>query len=132
MDGVKKRSCLIPLRILRQVADTVVRANLLTTLGFFGRLASPHMEAFALIGRENMRESPFYQDILDEGRAEGERTAILETLGLRFGRAAAAEFQEGLNAITDLGKLTELVRTAVKCRGIGGFRRALRARGSGQ
>jgi hypothetical protein len=118
--------------ITARVADTTVRADLLASLGFFGKLAYPLLDAFALIGRENMRESTFFQEILAEGRAEGDllrgRRDVLEALGVRFGTDAAAEFREVLDTITDAAQLSELLRTAIKCRGIGGFRRALRAR----
>jgi hypothetical protein len=79
-----------------------------------------------------MSHSPFYQQILAEGRAEGElqtrRTAVLEVLAVRFGEEAAAEFQEALNMIADGARLSELHRTAIKYRGISGFRRALQPR----
>jgi predicted transposase YdaD len=111
--------------ITAHVADTTVRANLLASLSFFGTLANPQLDAFGLIGRENMSHSPFYQAILAEGRADGERTAVLEALAVRFGEEAAAEFREVLNTIADGATLSELHRTAIKCRGISGFRRAL-------
>ena len=115
--------------ITARVADTTVRADLLASLGFFGKLAYPLLDAFALIGRENMRESTFFQEILAEGRAEGRlemgRDAVLEALTLRFGTEAAAEFTDRLNAIQDAIQLSELHRTAIKCRGVDGFRRAL-------
>jgi hypothetical protein len=89
-------------------------------------LAYPLLDAFALIGRENMRESTFFQEILAEGRVEMGRSAVLDALTIRFGRAAAAEFTDRLNAIQDAEQLLALHRTAIKCRGVGGFRRALR------
>jgi predicted transposase YdaD len=119
--------------ITARVADTTVRADLLASLGFFGKLAYPLLDAFALIGRENMRESTFFQEILAEGRAEGRvegelrrgRQAVLEALEVRFGTKAAAQFREVLDTVTDGGQLSELLRTAIKSRTIGGFRRAL-------
>jgi predicted transposase YdaD len=80
-----------------------------------------------------MRESTFFQEILAEGRAEGRqqgrlergRADILEALTLRFGPDAGAEFSERLNAIQDTEELLALLRTVIKCRGIGGFRRTL-------
>jgi hypothetical protein len=121
-------------RITEQVADTVERGNLLTALGVFGNMRYPQLDAFDLIGRNVMSESPFYQAILAEGRVEGElttrRKAVLEALETRFGRGAGAEFRELLDGITDQEQLAELLRAAIKCRGMGGFRRALGTRGS--
>ncbi len=45
--------------IKTRVKDTVVRADLLTTLGVFGRLVYREGEAMDLIGSEFMRESKF-------------------------------------------------------------------------
>jgi predicted transposase YdaD len=116
-------------RIAAIVADTTVRADLLASLGFFGKLAYPQLDAFALIGRENMRESTFFQEILAEGRAEGRletrRADVVEALTIRFGPDAAAEFTDHLNAIQNLEQLSALLRAAIKCRGVGGFRRVL-------
>ncbi len=115
--------------ITATVPDTVVRANLLVSLSCFGKLVYPQLDVASLIGRENMRESPFVQELLAEGRGEGglvaRRADILEVLGIRFGAEAAAEFTEPLNRIQDLEQLRELVRVATKCRGVAGFRRAL-------
>ena len=116
-------------RITAVVTDVVERGSLLTTLGIFGNMQYPGLNAFDLIGREHMRDNPFYQRILAEGRAEGElrkgRADILAALDTRFGEGASAEFREALEAIADAARLSELHREAIKCRGVGGFRRAL-------
>ncbi len=76
-----------------------------------------------------MRESPFVQEMLAEGRGEGSlitrRADILAVLGSRFGVEAAAEFTEPINSLQDLDQLAELLLVAAKCRGVTGFRRAL-------
>lgn len=113
-------------RITEEVQDSVVRANLLTSLGFFGRRASPHLDVFGLIGRESMSHSSFYQEIMAEGRLEALRDALLDALTIRFGSEAATEFTEALNRIADPDRLRQLHRSAIKCRAISGFRRAVR------
>jgi hypothetical protein len=112
--------------IVAQEPDTIVRANLLASLGFFGTLATPSLDVFGLIGRKNMSHSSFYQEILAEGRLEAQRAAILDALTIRFGSGSAVEFTEALNNITDSDRLRQLFRTAIKCVDIAGFRRALR------
>jgi hypothetical protein len=112
--------------ILTAMDDTKERGDLLTTLGIFGKMRYPVLNAFDLIGRELMRESPFYQEILAEGRIEEKRLSILEVLEARLGSGASTEFREALEAITDVARLSELLRAASKCRSVGGFRRALR------
>jgi hypothetical protein len=106
-------------------SDSVQRANLLTTLGIFGRLVYPDLPVLDLIGRQLMKESPAYQEIMDEGRIESLRTAIQTALEIRFGASAAAEFAPALGGITDLDRLTELHRLAISCRRVSEFRRVL-------
>jgi len=74
---------------------------------------------------ENMRESPLYQEILEEGGQARSRAHILQALKVRFGADAPAEVAEALNGITDSELLSELFTKAIKCRSIGAFRRAL-------
>src|SRR5205823_3694666 len=53
--------------IRRRQLDSVQRADLLTTLGIFGRLKDRTLDVLSLIGREQMRDSPFYQQLVEEG-----------------------------------------------------------------
>jgi hypothetical protein len=115
--------------ITAEVSDTIVRANLLASLNYFGNLAYPLLDIQSLIGMENMRESPFVQEMIDLGRVEGDlrarRRDILEVLEVRFDADAAEQFRTALDAIADPKQLSALLRAAIKCRGIAGFRRAL-------
>jgi hypothetical protein len=43
----------------------------------------------------------------------------------RFGAGAGAAFAEALRGITDMARLSELHRLAVRCRSVAEFRRAL-------
>jgi hypothetical protein len=116
-------------KIVERASDAVVRADLLTTLSIFGKLVYPDLDVMNLIGREQMKESKFYQEILEEGAAEGDRKRaradILEVLEVRFRPERAAEFREVLQGITDRELLSELHRLAVRCRRLAEFRRAL-------
>ncbi len=75
-----------------------------------------------------MRESKFYQEVLEEGKLEEKRAAILEALEIRLGAEGAAEFTAAVNAIEDKAKLSRLFRLAVTCSQAGEFRDALRHR----
>ena len=115
-----------PAQVIRRgVVDSVVRADLLTTLGIFGRLMYPELPVLDLIGRTQMKESLLYQEILAEGRAEGLREAVREVLDGRFGEEAVSEFATALSGVTDPTRLAELHRLALHCRRIEQFRRAL-------
>jgi hypothetical protein len=113
--------------ITRRTRPRIERADLLTILSIFGRLAYPDIDPADIIGREAMRESLFYQEILDEGRIENARAYILATLEERFDKAAAASFAEAITRITDERQLDQLHRLAVRCQTIDEFRAALEA-----
>jgi hypothetical protein len=103
------------------------RADLLTVLGIFGRLAYPDLDTFALIGREQMKESPAYQEIMDEGRVEQGRAYILMGVEERFGKDAAEQLRADVQTIEDLTRLERLMRLAFSCPDLNTFREALRA-----
>ena len=101
------------------------RADLLTTLGIFGKLKDRSFDFQSVIGREQMRESPFYQEIMEEGAQNARREAVLEALKLRFGAKAAKEFEEAVNRLEHAEQLKELLKIAIKCKSVSQFRRAL-------
>jgi hypothetical protein len=115
--------------ITDHMSDTIIRADLLTTLYIFAKLAYPDVDALGLIGREQMKESKAYQEIMAEGRAEGalqtKRADISEAIEVRFGPEAAAEFQQIVRGIEDLDQLSRLHRLAISSRGLTQLRRAL-------
>lgn len=109
--------------------DSVVRADLLTILSIFGKLAYPDMDMLKLIGREQMRESKFLEEVTAEASLERARIAVLEAIDVRFGPKAAAELKGALASIGDLNQLSELHRLAIKSR-LPQVRRALTAAGA--
>jgi hypothetical protein len=102
-------------RIEHNEKDGVVRADLLTSLGIFGRLAYPGFDALSLIGREKMKESKAYWEIYDEGKSDDRRNAILDVVEARFGKRDAAAFKPLLNAVNDFDKLRSLTTLAAQC-----------------
>jgi hypothetical protein len=95
-------------------------------LGIFGRLAYPELDAFALIGREQMKESPAYQEIMDEGRVEQGRAYILNLLGARFGADAAEQVRTDVQTVEDLAGLERLHLLSALCSDLAAFREGLR------
>jgi hypothetical protein len=110
--------------IRRRELDGYKRADLLTTLGIFGRLKDRTLDVLSIIGREQMRDSPFYQQLVEEGRVSEGRAAVLDALEVRFGTATAKEFEEPLNKIENLDQLRELRKLAMQSRSLSRFRRA--------
>src|SRR5205807_1894300 len=113
--------------ITAQVADTTVRADLLASLAFFAKLASPALEVLNLIGVDNMRESAFFDDVVALGRLEARRADILEVLETRFGAKKATKYGDRLKRVADPSKLSELLRAAVTSESLTAFGRALRS-----
>jgi hypothetical protein len=111
--------------IERRVTDSVERAELLTVLGVFGTLVHPGINPFEIIGRQRMKDNPFYQAIMNEGRVEEGRANTLANLEERFGAQAAAQVADAVNALEDLAELDRLHRLAIRCAGIEEFRQAL-------
>ncbi len=105
--------------------DSYKRADLLSVLGIFGKLKDRTLDVVSIIGREQMKESPLYQEIFGEGEQTRARRDIMEVLEVRFGAEAAKEFEEAINTVADLGHLGELHRLALQSRRISQFRRAL-------
>jgi hypothetical protein len=116
--------------IAQHVSDPPLRADLLATLSIFGKLVYPDLNVIELIGRERMKESKFFEEVMDEGRAEARRSDILHALGIRLDRETAATFRKDLEQIKDLDRLTDLHAVAIKCRRVAEFRRALDSVGS--
>lgn len=94
-------------------------------LNLFGELAYPQLDVRAIIGREKMRESRFYREVIEEGKVLARREALLETLQERFGTAVRDELEPAVNAIEDTAELSHLQRLAVGCSRLEEFRAAL-------
>jgi predicted transposase YdaD len=102
--------------------DAVVRADLLTTLAIFAKLAYPRLDVLGLIGREQMRESKIYEEIKDEGRLEVRRADVLEAVEIKFGAEARSEFAPLLEAVRDSDRLAALHRLVLRARDLSEFR----------
>jgi predicted transposase YdaD len=101
--------------------DMVQRTDLLTTLGIFGKLTYPALDVFQLIGRREMQESKFYQEIQEEAHVEMARQYILDELEARFGSQGPG-LATALNDITDSKRLNRLHRLALHCASLEQFR----------
>jgi hypothetical protein len=113
-------------------SDSSKRADLLTILGVFGKLKNRALDVVNIIGREHMRESPLYQEIMLEGEQAEARRSVLQVLEDRFGSKAAMEFKETVNQIDDLEELREILHLATKCGRITQFRRTVAAKMNGK
>jgi len=98
-------------------------------------LQYPELDVVDVIGREHMKESPLYQEILAEGRQEGlleaRRADILEALQIHFGIKAAARFEKRLRSIRDPEVLSRLHRLAIQSKAVVDFQHGLEAETNG-
>jgi hypothetical protein len=109
--------------------DRVARADLLTTLAIFGKLAYPQLDVLSLIGREQMKESKFFEEVLaegreeglqrgrEEGRQEGQRELLATLLQERFGRLSKPVRQR-LHSLSGRD-LAQLGRDLLKAQSLG-------------
>jgi hypothetical protein len=110
--------------IRHRALDSYQRADLLTTLGIFGMLKTRSLDVWSIIGREQMRGSPFFEEIAKEGEQRRARKDVLQALQLRFGPEAAQEFEAAVNRLENLEQLDELHKLAIQTRRISQFRSA--------
>jgi hypothetical protein len=111
--------------IERNVAGVGERGTFLTLLGIFGKLTYPRLDVLGIIGREKMKESKFYQEIMMEGELLRQRADILRVLRARFGRDAATEFTATLDEMDDLARLEPVLDLAATCSNVEAFRDGL-------
>ncbi len=109
-------------------SDTIVRADLLTTLSIFGKLAYEGLDVINLIGREQMKESAILAEFGDEARAEAAQASVVIALEERFGKRAAASCRDAIQRVTEQDELQKLLRLAVRCASVEAFQRGLRKR----
>jgi hypothetical protein len=108
--------------IMAATTDTITRADLLTTLAIFGKLAYEQLDVVGLIGREHMKDSPLAAQIGNE-RAHEYILAVLEE---RFGTQAATSCREAVDRVNKADRLRRLHRLAMRCASLETFQRALR------
>jgi hypothetical protein len=116
---------LLPKGYREQKGTFRLRAELLTTLGIFGMLADKSLDILSIIRREDMHESPLALEFVLEGEQIRARKAVLQAIELRFGEKQSKEFTAALERITNLDRLEELLKQAIKARRLSQFRRMI-------
>ena len=102
--------------------DTQTRGTLLFALSLLGGLVHDPSFLDKLITEEIMRESPYYEIVIQRGVERGVQQGaretsinnILSVLTERFPQSDVQPVAEALESIQDLDRLTELHRTAVR------------------
>ncbi len=107
--------------------DTIVRENLLTSLGVFGKLVYGQLDVWSLIGRDNVKDSAIFAEFGEEVRVEAHQKDVLAVLEERFGKRLTASCGDAIRNVTNQDKLDQLLRLAARCASIETFQRGLRA-----
>jgi hypothetical protein len=115
--------------IEQKVVNPGERADFLALLGIFGTLRYPDLDVRRIIGREKMKQSRFYREILEEGAQEGAveatREAITAVLRARFKADPPPDIVAALAALDDRAQLRALLDEAATCASLEAFRTAL-------
>jgi hypothetical protein len=91
-----------------KVAAIGERGTFLTLLALFGKMGYPRLDVLGIIGRKKMKESKFYQEILEEGALATKRAYLLKAVRGRFGKGFEAEVANTINTMDDLPRLEQL------------------------
>ena len=112
-------------RILEEIPDREQRADAYVALNVLSGIRySPSLVRQILNRRELMLESPVYEEIMEEGRREGERDRlcadVLAVLEVRFGPVPHA-VAERVRQLSDRERLEALHRQAITVESLEGF-----------
>lgn len=78
-----------------------------------------------VIGRENTRDSAFFQEVSAEGESKARRADIIRVLRSRFGLAQTDNLASALGSTSDPERLDALFDLALACTSLDEFQAAL-------
>ena len=113
--------------IEKAVAEQSVREDYLAFLGFYSLLGYPTANVLGIIGRENMRDSAFFQQVSAEGESKARRADIIRVVRSRFEVAQTDDLASALSSINDPERLDALFDLALDCRNLADFQAAILA-----
>ncbi len=105
--------------------DSQTRGTLFFALTTLSSLAHDLTFLQKLISEAMMQESPFIEQLMQQGARENSIKNIQSVLTERFPQSDVQPVVHALESIQDLDHLTELLRTAVKTSGVEAFLQAL-------
>jgi predicted transposase YdaD len=103
-----------------KVENEAEQANLLTGISVLSSLRYSRELIHAMIRREKMKESPIYQEIVQEGAAMGKQDAIIHFLTARFGHVPE-ETVRAVESVEDPAELDRLIEWAARCQSLEEF-----------
>jgi len=110
-------------RIHRYAKEPKLRADFQTLMALLAKMRHPDLDVVGIIGKERMKESPLYDDLLAEGALLQCRDDVVRIIQLRFGDKEAKQCKKTLQGIDDLDRMHELLEHAVVAKRYEQFRR---------
>jgi predicted transposase YdaD len=117
-------------RMIEAIRENLISQNAYMCMATFASLKYPKEVVKNMIQDKLLKESPFYRDVLEEGREEGrgegmEKT-IIAALAARFG-SVSDRLSERVHNIRErnIALFDELIKLAVTAKDIGKFERKL-------
>lgn len=111
-----------------RVENEIERANLLTGISVLGSLRHTQELIHALIRRENMKESPIYQEIVHEGEVQAQQKDIIRVLTTRLGHVPE-EITRAVGSVEEIEELDRLIEWAARCQSLAEFSDHLKGTG---
>jgi predicted transposase YdaD len=124
--GEKARDLMEQARV--QVANAEAQEKILELIDKilvykFPRLSRQELDN--MFGLDDLRQTRYFQDVMQDGRLEAARESILRVLKVRFTNQPD-DFIETLNKIDDLSSLNGLLEKAVTVKDVPEFKQALK------
>jgi len=113
-------------RMIEAIRENLISPNAYMCMATFASLIHPKEVVKNMIQDKLLKESPFYRDVLEEGREEGMEKTIIAALAARFG-SVSDRLSERVHNIRERNSalFDELIKLAVTAKDIGEFERKL-------
>ena len=113
-------------RMIEAIRENLISPNAYMCMATFASLKYPKEVVKNMIQDKLLKESPFYLDVLEEGREEGMEKTIIAALAARFG-SVSDRLSERVHNIRERNSalFDELIKLAVTAKDIGKFERKL-------
>ncbi|MCD6206676.1 MAG: Rpn family recombination-promoting nuclease/putative transposase [Methanosarcinales archaeon] len=112
--------------LIEAVEHNLISASSYMCMATFARLKYPKDVVKNMIEDKLLKQSPFYGDVLEEGRDEGAEETIIAVLAARFG-SVSARISERIHNLREKNSamLDELIQLVATAKDIGEFERKL-------
>jgi len=113
-------------KMIEAVEHNLISASSYMCMATFARLKYPKEVVKNMIEDELLKQSPFYEDVIEEGIEKGVEKTIIAALAARFG-SVSDRLSERVHTLREqnAGMLNDLIKLVVTVKDIGEFERKL-------